>query len=496
MSLEVCKKCVDEQKKLYKCSKCSQTLCMHHYRTHKCSDPNLGLRGERSARLNAFVTKNAWDAQIKKTKSFKLEIRDDFSFIVDFPWYPFTQLKAWVPATRENYPEEEKFPLDLDLYLEGLTNKLVVNEYARKFESSKWLMGKIQGWRISWLESPNYWERPVTQRTTKFELLIPQFLQQDLHNLEKAGCHIVLSPLARKNIQNIQKTALKDLNIKILHSPESMKISWSEKADQWCRSLIEIFIDFMTIFYLESPNEWKWIVSINHDKPNELSIPFWAKSRAFMFWDAAHHEMKQAKIPIVNIIIEQKPENLPPLSKIHPKNNYSLRPYQQKAINIWSENFYFGSEQLPTGAGKTIIGIDAIYRSKTPALILVPNLDLIEQWKSRIHTYLTIPNELIGIFSGQHKTFEDYDIVISTYQLLSQYIKDYYLGTQLNENSNITTKEDEQKKPFSSSNDDENDEDDQNENGDKKDQELEFLPNPTKPLRDLAIVSKTLAIFQ
>ena len=111
VSLEVCKKCVDEQKKLYKCSKCSQTLCMHHYRTHKCSDPNLGLRGERSARLNASVTKNAWEEHIRKNKSFKIEIRDDFSFIIDFPWYPFTQLKAWAPATRENYLKKKLFLL-------------------------------------------------------------------------------------------------------------------------------------------------------------------------------------------------------------------------------------------------------------------------------------------------------------------------------------------------------------------------------------------------
>ena len=90
---------------------------------------------------------------------------------------------------------------------------------------------------------------------------------------------------------------------------------------------------------------------------------------------------------------------------------------------VWKKNLNFASEQLPTGAGKTVIGIGAIWETKERTLILVPNLDLIEQWKQRINTFLGVPESEIGIFSGVKKEFEK-DIVISTYQLLSQYIQD------------------------------------------------------------------------
>src|SRR3990172_6986621 len=171
MSLEVCKECIEKQSKLYKCSKCSQELCIHHYRTHKCSDPNLGLRGERSKRLDASITKEAWDNHLKEKKKYTIEIRDDLTFIVEFPWYPFTFLKAWVPMTREGFPEENLSPLNVDLIIQGIAKDLNPEDYPQKFLSPKWLTGRAQGWRISWLDTSTYWTRGITHKTTKFQYL-------------------------------------------------------------------------------------------------------------------------------------------------------------------------------------------------------------------------------------------------------------------------------------------------------------------------------------
>ena len=179
MSLEICEICVEKNAKLYRCSKCSQELCMHHYRTHKCSDPNLGLRGERSERRNATIKKESWEQHLKQNKKYKIEIRDDLTFMVEFPWFPFTNLKAWIPSTRDNFPEEKNSPLEIDYAIQGIAKDLNPEEYPQKFLSPKWLEGKSKSWRISWMDTTSYWKRQVTLRTTKFELIFPQVFQED-----------------------------------------------------------------------------------------------------------------------------------------------------------------------------------------------------------------------------------------------------------------------------------------------------------------------------
>ncbi len=60
-----------------------------------------------------------------------------------------------------------------------------------------------------------------------------------------------------------------------------------------------------------------------------------------------------------------------------------LRDYQAEALISWGENEKKGVLVLPTGSGKTLTGIRAIAGCNTPALVVVPTLDLLEQWKKR-----------------------------------------------------------------------------------------------------------------
>ncbi|MFW9930673.1 MAG: DEAD/DEAH box helicase family protein [Candidatus Thorarchaeota archaeon] len=509
MSLEVCEICIQKEAKLYRCSKCSEELCIHHYRTHKCSDPNLGLRGERSKRLNASITKESWQNHLKTNKKYQIDIKDDLTFIVEFPWYPFTNLKAWVPATRENYPEEKNYSMNIDLSIEKIANDLNPEEYPQKFLSSKWLYGKAKSWRISWHDASNYWSKTASQRVTKFELLFPQYAQEDSLKLEKLGVKLNISTRMKNLLHAKEKTAYDDLNITIHNFQDHLIINWTKKTDQWARSIIELFIEFMAVFYLESANNWRWIVSLEQKGDHEIEVPFWSRSRALLFWYAFFHELNSNKVSPIHINIINKDDNFPAWKMIKPKQNYQLRPYQTKAIKTWKENNYFGSEELPTGAGKTLIGMDAIFQSQTPTLILVPNLDLVEQWKERIKTFLGISEKEIGIFSGLRKAFEEYDIVISTYQLLSQYIKDYYLGMadqggeikKLYDTKIIHVKTDNKNFDTITINDSNNDEEEENEitvvNELSYFDEMQLSQvNSSSSFRDLSVVSKTLDVFR
>ncbi|MGI0092128.1 MAG: DEAD/DEAH box helicase [Nitrososphaerales archaeon] len=73
-----------------------------------------------------------------------------------------------------------------------------------------------------------------------------------------------------------------------------------------------------------------------------------------------------------------------------------MRGYQKKALSSWEKTGKRGTIVLPTGAGKTVIAIKAIELVNQPALIIVPTLDLLEQWRKRIEKELSIKAGVLG----------------------------------------------------------------------------------------------------
>jgi superfamily II DNA or RNA helicase len=101
----------------------------------------------------------------------------------------------------------------------------------------------------------------------------------------------------------------------------------------------------------------------------------------------------------------------------------SLRSYQKQALRNWNRNKNRGIIVLPTAAGKTYVALKAITDLKTQTLIVVPTLDLIDQWKNRIKDFLGIDAGAIG---GGENTVKM--ITISTYD--SAYLKASVLGNK------------------------------------------------------------------
>jgi superfamily II DNA or RNA helicase len=60
---------------------------------------------------------------------------------------------------------------------------------------------------------------------------------------------------------------------------------------------------------------------------------------------------------------------------------YELRDYQRDALDAWQANDRRGVLELPTGSGKTVIGLKAIEAAGRSALVVVPTIDLLTQWK-------------------------------------------------------------------------------------------------------------------
>ncbi|MFB6227749.1 MAG: helicase-related protein [Halobacteriales archaeon] len=51
---------------------------------------------------------------------------------------------------------------------------------------------------------------------------------------------------------------------------------------------------------------------------------------------------------------------------------YELRDYQGAALSAWGDADHRGTLELPTGSGKTVIGLKAMERRGTPTLVVVP----------------------------------------------------------------------------------------------------------------------------
>jgi len=96
------------------------------------------------------------------------------------------------------------------------------------------------------------------------------------------------------------------------------------------------------------------------------------------------------------------------------KMKLSLRDYQDKAVDLWNRAGKRGIVILPTGAGKTVLALKAIEDLGEAALIVVPTLVLVEQWKQRLEEEYDIR---VGVIGGGGR--EVRAITVATYDSAS-----------------------------------------------------------------------------
>jgi len=100
-----------------------------------------------------------------------------------------------------------------------------------------------------------------------------------------------------------------------------------------------------------------------------------------------------------------------------------LRSYQEEAVNAWLKAGKRGIIVLPTGTGKTLIAIKIIALLNEPTLVVVPTIELLEQWKLELSRAL---NTHVGVFGGGDRELAF--ITVSTYN--SAYINAEELGNK------------------------------------------------------------------
>ncbi|CCQ35838.1 DNA repair helicase Rad25 [Natronomonas moolapensis 8.8.11] len=100
------------------------------------------------------------------------------------------------------------------------------------------------------------------------------------------------------------------------------------------------------------------------------------------------------------------------------------RDYQQKALTAWKQNDRQGSVILPTGSGKTFLAVQAIADAAVSTLVVVPTIDLMNQWHATLTNAFDdqLPEGVGVLGGGSHDVT---DITVTTYDSAYRYINEY-----------------------------------------------------------------------
>jgi superfamily II DNA or RNA helicase len=123
---------------------------------------------------------------------------------------------------------------------------------------------------------------------------------------------------------------------------------------------------------------------------------------------AAYHEVVAALVHARAEIVDEA-KAYPTLER-GARVRFEPRDYQRDALAAWREARGRGVVVLPTGAGKTHVGVMAIEERARGALVVAPTLDLVRQWYDLLGAAFGGPIGVLG--GGEH---EVQPITVSTY---------------------------------------------------------------------------------
>ena len=174
-----------------------------------------------------------------------------------------------------------------------------------------------------------------------------------------------------------------------------------------------------------------WMVKLTYDKGTILVDEWIPQLHDILKWDhrvkafrAFAVEYSRIRSVLESSNIEFEDHVLEPIGgSIALRREYKLRGYQEEALKAWINSKCRGIVVLPTGTGKTVVGIHAIARINGSSLIVAPTVELIYQWRDRLIEAFNID---VGIYGGGEKKLSF--ITVSTYD--SAYLNAEYFGNK------------------------------------------------------------------
>jgi superfamily II DNA or RNA helicase len=100
------------------------------------------------------------------------------------------------------------------------------------------------------------------------------------------------------------------------------------------------------------------------------------------------------------------------------------RDYQQAALDAWRTHDRQGTVVLPTGSGKTFLGLQAIADAGVSALVVTPTIDLMNQWHATLtNAFGEQLADNVGVLGGGSHDIGA--LTVTTYDSAYRYIDEY-----------------------------------------------------------------------
>jgi len=115
---------------------------------------------------------------------------------------------------------------------------------------------------------------------------------------------------------------------------------------------------------------------------------------------------------VVRVVEEKPPE-------VQTGDPPKLYEFQENALNAWMSRGMRGTIVVPTGGGKTYIGLAAIAKARVPTIVLVTTEELARQWAERIRKHLGVSPGMLG--GGVHDVRS---ITVAIYNSAVKYVDD------------------------------------------------------------------------
>ena len=121
--------------------------------------------------------------------------------------------------------------------------------------------------------------------------------------------------------------------------------------------------------------------------------------------------------------VEDAARTYPDLA-LTPSLQIEPRDYQQAALDAWVNHDRRGSVVLPTGSGKTFLGLRAIADAGVGALVVTPTIDLMNQWHATLtNAFGDQLTEDVGVLGGGSHDISA--VTVTTYDSAYRYIDEY-----------------------------------------------------------------------
>lgn len=103
-----------------------------------------------------------------------------------------------------------------------------------------------------------------------------------------------------------------------------------------------------------------------------------------------------------------------------PSLGIGLRSYQEEALSTWESRGFRGIVSLPTGAGKTVVGVGAVVRKPLWTLVVAFTREQMRQWMEHFTKRCSLPEHVVGLYYSEEKRIAP--VTIATYQTAYRYV--------------------------------------------------------------------------